>query len=145
MQPIANLIETYRFADVVSLWARERLEHDLIVARDLARAVVCDGLRIQSVDGRWVNRPDKPIEFRGYPYVGYAARPDSPMSILRASALGHLFAVVERGKEPDLNKLRDEFIDRDDFREWLFRKNLLQPKFWFEGVTAASRTQPITV
>ena len=128
---LSQLVETYRFADVVSLWSRERLEPPVIVASALARAVVCDGLRLQSIDGRWANRLDKPIEFRGYPYVGYAAQPDGVMSILRAAALNHLFAIVEHAEEPDLGKLHEEFIDRNDFRAWLLKAGLPLPTFWY--------------
>jgi hypothetical protein len=134
MTPTASLtqmVETYRFSDVVTLWARERLEHQEIVARALARAVVCDGLRLQSIDDRWATNRDKPIEFRGYPYVGYTAQPSGAMSILRSSALNHLFAVVERAEEPVLEKLREEFIDRNDFRTWLLNAGLTLPRFWY--------------
>jgi len=128
---LSQLVETYRFDDVVALWARERLEHDIVVARVLARAVVCDGLRAQSIDGRWANPPHKPVEFHGYPYIGYTARPGSPMSVLRSSALNHLMAVVERGRKPDLGWLHEEFIHRDDFRRWLLEQKLPLPRFWF--------------
>jgi len=134
-QPLSHLVESYRIADIVTQWARERLEHETIVANALARGVICDGLRIQSIDGRWAN--SKPIAFRGYPFVGYAARPDSPMSILRASALNHLIGIVERGEEPDLQKLHEEFIYRDDFRAWLLKRDLPLPGFWSAPGTAA--------
>ncbi|MCZ7563748.1 MAG: hypothetical protein M5U08_08015 [Burkholderiales bacterium] len=49
-QPLTQFVESYRFWDVVTLWARERLEHEDIVAGALARGVVCDGLKLQSVD-----------------------------------------------------------------------------------------------
>lgn len=127
--PLSQFVKTYRFADVVTLWARERLEHESIVASALARAVICDGMRLQSIDARWTS--DQPIEFRGYPYVGYTARPDGAMSILRASALDHLFAIVERGENPVLSKLHEEFISREDFHAWLFAKDLPLPRFWF--------------
>lgn len=130
-QPIAVPIETYRFSDVVALWARERLEHEITVARDLAKAVVCDGLRLLSIDDRWAQSPDRPMEFRGYPYVGYTARPNGTMSILRASALEHLFAIVERGEEPALEKLQEEFIDQIDFRAWLLSTDMPLPRFWY--------------
>lgn len=130
-QSLSQLIETYRFPDVVTLWARERLENEAIVASALARAVICDGLRLQSIDARWANNPNKAIEFLGYPYVGYTARPSGAMSILRASALDHLFAIVERGKSPVMEKLRDEFIDRNDFRDWLLKTGLPLPRFWY--------------
>lgn len=130
-QSLSQLIETYRFPDVVTLWARERLENEAIVASALARAVICDGLRLQSIEARWANNPNKAIEFLGYPYVGYTALPSGAMSILRASALDHLFAIVERGKSPVVEKLRDEFIDRNDFRDWLLKTGLPLPRFWY--------------
>ena len=130
-QTLSQLIETYRFPDVVTLWARERLENETIVASALARAVICDGLRLQSIDERWANSPGKAIEFLGYPYVGYTARPYGSMSILRASALDHLFAIVERGKEPLLKKLHEEFIDRNDFHDWLVSAGLPLPRVWY--------------
>ena len=130
-QSLTQLVETYRFADVVTMWARERLENDAIVASALARGVICDGLRLQSSDARWASSPGKAIEFLGYPYVGYTARPNGVMSILRATALDHLFAIVERGKSPVLEKLREEFIDRSDFRDWLLAKGLPLPRFWY--------------
>ncbi len=129
--PISQLVETYRFDDVATLWARERLEHEAIVASALARAIICDGLRIQSVDGRWATQGLKPIEFCGYPYVGYTARPGSAMSILRTSALNHMIAIAERGEKPELQKLHEEFIYRDDFRAWLRQRTLPLPRFWF--------------
>jgi hypothetical protein len=118
---VSPCVESYRFGDVVRLWARERLEHEIVVACALARAVVCDGLRLQSVDGRWLGndeagRRERPVEFRGYPYVGYTARPEGPLSVLRISALHHLLAIVERCEEPDLPGLFEEFILREDFR-----------------------------
>ncbi len=130
-QSLSQMVETYRFDDVASLWARERLEHEAIVARALARAIVCDGLRVQSVDSRWANGTLKPMAFNGYPYVGYTARPGSAPSILRASALRHLMAIVERGVKPDLGRLHEEFIERNDFRRWLVRRNLALPRFWY--------------
>ena len=129
--PIALPIETYRFADVVALWARERLEHPVTIARLLAKAVICDGLRLLSIDDRWAQSLDKPIEFRGYPYVGYTAQPNGTMSIVRASALEHLFAIVERDAEPELEKLHEEFIDQMDFRAWLLTTDMPLPRFWF--------------
>jgi len=129
--PITLPIETYRFADVVALWARERLEHPITIARILAKGVICDGLRLLSIDDRWAQSPNRPIEFRGYPYVGYTARPNGNMSILRASALEHLFAIVERNTEPDLEKLHEEFIDQVDFRAWLLTTEMSLPRFWF--------------
>ena len=126
-----HLVETYRLPDVAAMWARERLEHEIVVVRDLARAVVCEGLRLQSVDGRWAASENRPIEFRGYPYVGYTALPGSAMSIVRIEALNHLIAIVEKKEEPDLSRLREEFLYKKDFRAWLTRQNLPLPQFWF--------------
>lgn len=126
-QHIALPIETFRFSHLVALWARERVEHEVTIARILAKAVICDGLRVLSIGERGAPSPDT----LGYPYIGYTARPNGTMSILRASALEHLFAVVERGAEPVLEKLHEEFIDQMDFRAWLLSTDVPLPKFWF--------------
>lgn len=51
---LSQQVESYRFWEVVVHWAKERLEHGNTVARALARAVICDGLVLSSVDSRWV-------------------------------------------------------------------------------------------
>lgn len=130
-QSLTQLVESYRFAEVVALWARERLEHEVLVARTLAHAVVCEGLLLQSFDTRWAGDSSKPLELRGYPYVGYAVRSDGSMAILRVSALDHLIGIIERGEEPDMGKLHEEFIKKNDFRDWLLRAGLPLPRFWF--------------
>ena len=135
-QPLTPFVESYRFWDVVTLWARERLEHDEIVARVLARAFVCDGLRIQSIDTRWVKGDDRGIEFRGYPYVGFCANPELPMCVLRAEALEHLLAIVQRAELPQREKLTEEFVLREDFRGWAAATELRLPTFWFGTVTS---------
>lgn len=132
-QSLSQLVETYRFADVAALWARERMEHETIVARALARAVVCDGLLLHSIDSRRARGSAKPLELCGYPYVGYTAKNDGAVAILRITALDHLIGIVERGEEPDMGKLRDEFIHRRDFRAWLDRAGLPAPKFWYSA------------
>lgn len=130
---LSQRVETYRFPDVVALWARERLEHEVVVARALAHAVVCEGLQLQSLDSRWAGGSFKPLELRGYPYVGFTSRSDGPMAILRVSALDHLIGVIERGEEPDMGKLHEEFINREDFRAWLLGAGLPLPRFWFSA------------
>ena len=65
MEP-GQLVETYKFWDVVPLWAHERLEDELVIARALARGIVVDGLRFQSIDPRWV-KSDRSLS--GYPYI----------------------------------------------------------------------------
>lgn len=129
--PLANLVETYRFWDIVTLWARERLEHEDIVARALARGIVRDGLKAQSTDPRWMRGNDQGIEFKGYPYVGFCARPGAAMCVLRAEALEHLLAVVHRAVPPERGKLAEEFIAREDFLAWLEANGLPRPSFWF--------------
>jgi hypothetical protein len=129
-QPLTPFVESYRFWDVVTLWARERLEHEEIVARALARAVVCDGLKLQSVDARWLKGNDRGIEFKGYPYVGFCATPGSPMCVLRAEALEHLLAIVRKADTPLRDRLVEEFIVRDDFRAWAKAHDLRLPAFW---------------
>ncbi len=41
-------VESYKFWDVVSLWGRETLEHDVLVAKKLANGVIKQGLWMQS-------------------------------------------------------------------------------------------------
>lgn len=130
-QLIVPKVESYRFWDVVTLWARERLEHEEIVARGLARAVVCEGLRIQSIDPRWLEGADRRSEFRGRPYVGFCAKPGAPLCLLCAEALEHLLAVVHRDHTPQREKLWEEFCLREDFRGWARAGGLPLPKFWF--------------
>ena len=138
-QALSQFVESYRFWDVASLWARERLEHEDIVARALARGVVCDGLKLQSVDARWAKRADRAMEFRGFPYVGYRADPKAPMCVLRASALDHLLGIVNRAEPPAREKLAEEFVFRKDFRAWLVGIDLPLPAFWFDATDARSR------
>ena len=124
-----QLVESFKFWDVVILWSRDRLEHDVVVARALARGVIVDGLRIQSVDPRWVN-PERSLT--GYPYVGYSARGDAPV-MLRAEALEHLLAITRAAAEPSRVILANEFVCRDDFEKWLLSTGQSLPSFWFEG------------
>jgi hypothetical protein len=121
-------LETYRFWDVASLWARERLEHEQVIARALARGIIVDGLRCQSIDARWM-KSDRSLT--GYPYVGYTAKPDSPMVILRAEALEHLLSIVRAGAEPSRAALSEEFVTRADFEAWLAATSQPLPSFWF--------------
>lgn len=127
MQP-GQLVESYKFWDVAPLWAAERLENELIIARALARGVIVDGLRFQSVDSRWLkaNR-----SLTGYPYVGYAANPEKPPVLLRAEALEHLLSVVRQGTVPSREVLNVEFVQRDDFRAWLTMTKQALPHFWY--------------
>ncbi len=134
-RPLTQFVESYRFWDVTTLWARERLEHEHVVASALARGVICDGLRLQSVDERWIEGNERGVEFRGFPYVGYRADPRAPMCVLRASALDHLLGIVNRADVPSRERLAEEFILRKDFRAWLIGLDLRLPTFWFGTVT----------
>ncbi len=121
------VIESYKFWDVVTLYARERLEHEIVIARALARAVIIDGLRLQSVDARWI---DAARSLTGSPLVGYSAKGDAPV-LLRATALEHLLCVVRSAVEPLRASLDSEFIRRDDFAQWLSEVSQPRPAFWF--------------
>jgi hypothetical protein len=102
---LSQQVESYRFWDVVTQWAREQLQHEHIVARALAKAVIRDGLRMQSVDPRWPT-PGK--------------------------ALAHLQHIVERAATPQPEVLIEEFVTKQDFQAWLTRAQLPVPSFWFE-------------
>ena len=43
-------IESYKFWDIVTLWAKEQLESEELVTRALAKGVIRDGLKLQSVN-----------------------------------------------------------------------------------------------
>ena len=47
---LSQQVESYRFWEVVTQWAEEKLQHPNVVARVLAKGVLRDGLRVQSVD-----------------------------------------------------------------------------------------------
>lgn len=133
-RPLTQFVESYRFWDITTLWARERVEHENVVASALARGVICDGLKLQSVDDRWIEGNNRAVEFKGFPYVGYRADPKAAMCVLRASALDHLLGIVNRADVPSREKLSEEFIHHKDFRAWLARLNLRLPTFWFGTV-----------
>jgi len=122
-------IESHKFWDIVTLWAKEQLESEEIVARALAKAVVRDGLRLQSTDSRWVK--GKAMELKGQPFVGFCAAPGAEISVLRAEALEHLLGVVRQAKRPSRSLLKEEFVTKDDFRRWLRSTRQDLPAFWF--------------
>lgn len=64
-------IGSFKFGDIVRHWGRERLVHEVIIVRELARGIIREGLRFQSVNPRWTKSSET---FRGYPLVGYSAR-----------------------------------------------------------------------
>ena len=126
---LSQHVESYRFWEVVTQWAQERLEHEHVVARALAKAVVRDGLRVQSVDPRWLTPGT--FELRGSPLVGYVAGEGMLPVFIRASALTYLRSIVERAATPQAEALFEEFMTKQDFRVWLTRCGMTLPAFWF--------------
>jgi hypothetical protein len=123
-------VESYKFGDIVKLWGRERLAHDVIVARELAKGIIQEGLRFQSINPKWVKSS---VEFRCYPYVGYVAREGDKPAIIRAETLEHLLRVLREAIDPDMRILGEEFVTKTDFRNWLVHTGRALPAFWFDG------------
>ena len=132
-------VESFRFWDIVTLWAKEELEAEEVVARALAKGVVRDGLRLNSTDLRWVKGKTSTLALNGQPYVGFCAKPGGDLCVLRADALQHLLAVVREAKRPSRKILDEEFIFRDDFRRWLRATKQALPAFWFARDDGALR------
>jgi hypothetical protein len=124
----SQLVESYRFWEIATQWAQDRLQHEHVIARVMARGVVRDGLRVQSVDPRWCNPGT--FELRG-PIVGYVAKEGVLPIFIRIGALNHLRAVVEQAVVPDPHLLFEEFITKQDFDAWLRQAGLEKPSFWF--------------
>ena len=114
---LSRLVETYKFWEIVTQWAKERLEHEDVVARALRRAVICEGLPLNSVDERWVPGSGDGPSLRGYPYVGYCPVADGEVMMLRAEALEHLLRIVREAVVPCRERLANEFIRRKDFEQ----------------------------
>jgi hypothetical protein len=123
-------VESYRFWDIVTQWARETLQHEHIIARVLAKGVVRDGLRVQSVDSKWTNKGT--FELRGLPLVGYVAKDGNLPIFIRSSALNHLREIVENAATPDAQILFEEFVTKQDFLAWLVQAGVNPPSFWFQ-------------
>ena len=136
---IGHRIESHKFWDIVTLWSRERLEHESLVARALATAIVKEGLMLHSTDPKWVKGNDGNFELKGTPYVGYDPTGSGEVMILKSEALEHLLNVVRSAREPDHSILSGEFIFRADFARWLIWSGEEWPKFWFpEGAEKIS-------
>lgn len=127
---LSQQVESYRFWEVVMQWAEEKVQHPNVVARVLAKGVLRDGLRVQSVDAKW-SRPGT-FELRGAPLVGYVARQGDLPIFIRAAALAHLREIVERAATPEPQVLFEEFVTKQDFLAWLARSELPPPAFWYE-------------
>jgi hypothetical protein len=124
----SEAVESYKFGDIVRLWGRERLVHEVIVGRELVKGIVQEGLRLQSVHPKWTKSS---TEFRCYPYVGYVAREGDKPMIIRAETLEHLLKVMREAIDPDLRFLAEEFMTKTDFRNWLVYTGRTLPVFWF--------------
>ena len=135
--PLSQLVETYKFWDVVTLWANEHTDREDTIARALAKAVICNGLPLNSVDKRWPKGDRGKSELRGYPYVGYRAIQGGEMVVLRVEALEHLLAIVRRAETPSRIILSHEFILREDFAQWLGSVEQPLPSFWFPESSSA--------
>ncbi len=127
---LGDKIESHRLWDIVTLWSRERLENEILVARALASAIVKEGLMLYSTDPKWV-MVDDGFELRGTLYIGYTATTSGELMILRATALEHLLSVVYAAQVPDKSYLKEEFIYRSDFANWLEQNEEVWPEFWF--------------
>ncbi|MFM9879514.1 MAG: hypothetical protein ACKVOO_03780 [Burkholderiaceae bacterium] len=126
---IAHFVESYRFWDIAAQWGRETLQHEHVIARALARGLLRDGLRLQSVDPKWERQGS--FELRGQPLVGYVARPGDLPIFIRASALKHLQDVTGKAATPNAQLLFEEFITQQDFGAWLKAMGIALPAFWF--------------
>jgi hypothetical protein len=130
---LSRHVESYPFWEVASRWAAERREDVHLVARAMARGVLREGLRVQSVDALW-SKPGT-FDLRGAPLVGYVALEGMLPIFIRASALTHLRNVVERAASPDPKALSEEFVTKQDFRAWLVQWDIARPAFWYGGAS----------
>lgn len=110
---IKTQVESYKFWDVVSLWGRETLEHDVIVARKLAKGVIKTGLRFQSANPKWLKSNE---ELLSYPYIGYTSIPKEGPIIIKAEVLAHLINVAEEKVDPSEQILKDEVVLKNDLK-----------------------------
>ena len=125
---INTQVESYKFWDIVKLWGRETLEHEVVVARKLATGVVKSGLRFQSTNPKWLNSTE---ELLSYPYIGYTSIATDGPIIIKAGVLAHLINVAEEKTDPSKLVLKDEVVLKEDFRKWLVRTGQSFPKFWY--------------
>ncbi|MBT3202892.1 MAG: hypothetical protein HOM14_00670 [Gammaproteobacteria bacterium] len=125
---INTQVESYKFWDIVKLWGRETLEHDVIIARKLAQGVIKKGLRFQSTNPKWLNSTE---ELLSYPYIGYTSIATEGPIIVKAGVLAHLINVAEEKADPSELVLKDEVVLKNDFKKWLVRTGQAFPKFWY--------------
>ena len=121
-------VDSYTFGDIVRLWARESLVHEVLVARELAKEVVDEGLKLQSVNPKHL---ESSASLRGEPYLGYSGLDRNSPVLLKADAFRHLCEVARGGLDASFDVLRYEFVTQTDFRDWLVHTVRPFPEFWF--------------
>jgi hypothetical protein len=137
---LSRHVDSYPFWEVASRWAAERGDEVDLVARAMARGVLREGLRVQSVDARW-SKPGT-FDLRGAPLVGYVAVEGVLPIFIRSSALAHLRGVVERALVPSAALLGEEFVTKQDFRAWLVQWDMARPSFWYGGASRSDEGFP---
>ena len=123
-----HLVDSYTFGDIVRLWARERLVHEVLVAREVANGVVEEGLQLQSINPKHLKSS---ASLRGEPYVGFSGLDRTNPVLLKAEAFRHLGEITSGRVDASFDILRYEFITKSDFRDWLVHTARPMPAFWF--------------
>ena len=134
VEPSAHLnhpVEAYAFCELVHLWSAERGESEAQVAAALANGVLYEGLVMQSLEADTLDLDQGRLEFRGAPFLGYRASPESPLLVIRSLALRHLVGIARDADRPAREFLAQEYVDREDFRAWLVISGRALPQFWF--------------
>lgn len=128
---LTEQIESYRFWELVNLLAQEQSLNEDIVARALVTAVVRDGVLMNSVDPKWLKVNKGDLEMKGEPYVGYCSTPGDEVMVLKSNVLEHLLAVVRQGAPVSKAVIQQEFVKKEDFRQWALCTDQALPYFWF--------------
>ncbi len=136
-----HLVESYTFGDIVRLWARERLVHEVLIARELAKGVVDEGLQLQSINPKHLKST---ASLRGEPYLGYSGLDRNQPVLLKAEAFRHLCQVTRERVDASFDILRYEFVTKADFRDWLVHTGRAMPAFWFADDERLAKTSVVT-
>ena len=134
VEPSAKLnhpVEAYAFCELVRLWSTELDEPEAKIGATLAQGVLYEGLVMQSLETQTLDLDLGMLEFRGAPFVGYRASPESPLLVVRSGALRHLVGIARDVSAPSPEQLAEEYINRADFRAWLVITGRALPRFWF--------------
>ena len=136
-----HLIESYTFGDIVHRWARERLIHEILVARELAKGVVDEALQLQSINPKHLKSS---ASLRGEPYLGYSGQDRNKPVLLKAAAFRHLCEVSNGRVDASFDILRYELVTKADFRDWLVHTGRAMPAFWFAEDERFPKPSPVT-